>query len=90
MRVQSNLEMDPVNFVRRGQVVAQNTMRFGPIIYTIMSLLSPGFQFFTEMDRQMDLMQMPNENNIDTFDFIIGKIIHNSVNVKFDVFRINR
>lgn len=64
--------MDPFTFSRRGQGVAQTAVRFAPVVYTILSLISPGFHFFTEMDRQMDLMNMPSQNNAEMFDFIIG------------------
>lgn len=47
-----------------------------------------GFHFFTEMDRQMDLMNMPNQNNAEVFDFIISNNFHtyiliNHENIKF-------
>ncbi|ODN00973.1 Protein HOTHEAD [Orchesella cincta] len=63
--------MNAVTFTRGGLGTTQSALRYGSIIYTIVSLMSPGFHFFTEMDRNMDLMNMPSQNNDDTFDFII-------------------
>ncbi|CAL8109171.1 unnamed protein product [Orchesella dallaii] len=63
--------MNAATFTRGGFGTAQSALRYGSIIYTIVSLMSPGFHFFTEMDRNMDLMNMPSQNNDDTFDFII-------------------
>lgn len=47
----------------------------GPALLAMMHLLSPGFQLFSEAERQADLSRMHSRSlpgNSDSFDFIIG------------------
>ncbi|CAL8109168.1 unnamed protein product [Orchesella dallaii] len=46
-------------------------MGIGPVLFTLLHFLAPGFHLFTEADRQMDMTNMPFQNNDDNFDYIV-------------------
>ncbi|ODN00972.1 Glucose dehydrogenase [FAD, quinone] [Orchesella cincta] len=51
--------------------VAAAGIGLGPVLFTLLHFLSPGFHLFTEADRRMDMTNMKIQKNEDSFDFIV-------------------